>query len=71
MQQTAIMKRRQTRRCRRRLSPERLEDAHMKHIMNAGTLRKLKPVSNGSNALGDLERPGVPRAELPAETRHQ
>jgi hypothetical protein len=43
----------------------------MEHIMYAGTLRKTKPVGDWTNALRDLERPGVTRAEFATKARQQ
>jgi hypothetical protein len=71
VQQAPIVKRRQDRWCKRRLSPEWLENTHMEHIMYVGTLRKAKPVGDWTNMLSDLERPGVTRAEFAMKARQQ
>jgi hypothetical protein len=50
-------------------APERLEDAHMEHIMNAGTFRKLEPICHLANAFQDLERTSVLGAQLAGAAR--
>ena len=50
---------------------ERLEDAHMEHVVNARTLRELKAVGDITHAFLHLVRPRVMGTQLVAATRQQ
>ena len=50
---------------------ERLEDAHMEHVMNARTLRESKAIGDVTHAFLHLVRPRVTGTQLVAVTRQQ
>uniref|UniRef100_A0A0A8YW74 Uncharacterized protein n=1 Tax=Arundo donax TaxID=35708 RepID=A0A0A8YW74_ARUDO len=52
---------------RRRRALELLQENHMEHVMNSSIGRKNKPVRHRSDTLGNLERPVVLGASLPAD----
>lgn len=63
-QATPLVKRRQRWRSSRRCALERLEDADVEDVVDAGTLRKVEPVRDVADAFCDLERASIPRAKL-------
>jgi len=65
-QQSAMPKGWKSRQQHRRSTMERLQNTHMKNIMDAGTLRKTKPICHLADALDHLEGTRVPRTELAA-----
>ena len=50
---------------------ERLEDADVEDVVNAGAVRKLKAVGDVADAFQHLERPGIARAQLPTRPGSQ
>lgn len=50
---------------------ERLQNANMEDVMDAGVLLELKAISHSSYAFDDLEWPGVERRELAAAPKNK
>ena len=50
---------------------ERLEDADVEDVVNAGAVRKLKAVGDVADAFQHLERPGIAWAQLPTRPGSQ